>query len=548
MKDGTKFDANVLLAWGTEDESYLGCRLVQQNVVGQTQNPNKTPNDPPAYLVRVFEEISRNDRTQVGLANISFDQYGRKSVVLDYIQYFDGSGVYSDAVGSTAAPAPNAACILKTVDSTNDGTLIRTKLTFIDSGELADNTSLRFGGKVIERELVYLNEVPPTPSGYTYVGTSIEYVTGLPVYRAKFIAPAGGGTPGTGGVISQGFTDSQNGTVAFDPASPNTATGIVVCTTRYVSTLAVTSNPVTQPAGFVLFAVDYEDDTGLRMWITRSGFGSGLVLDESTISQSGALVVYHRISFGTAPTTPSATIGGTVTLFESSTINRDGCLQFDYKWAEGDGQSSIETQGEPDGAIVVQITTLTAAATTPSSPGAGYYLISLSQTPDGGYSRNRAVYKKPPVTVTFLKKINFTKPGSAVISGSPLQLVLNPPVTMDILAEVEVSYGTSQDSTAPFTVSAWATYYETYTPTDTGLEVASTKGLGGYLAGASGTSGTNSVFNGILCDSWEYQLGSSTPSSFTAAVHVLDVDNDPYLTATDGTVVYRRTVVSYDFS
>jgi hypothetical protein len=118
---------------------------------------------------------------------------------------------------------------------------------------------------------------------------------------------------------------------------------------------------------------------------------------------------------------------------------------------------------------------------------------------------------------------------------------------MDILAEVEVSYATTQISDTPFTVEAYATYYETYTPTDTGIAISSTKALGGYLAGASGTSGTNSVFNGILCDTWEYQLGSSTPSSFGSGAKVLDVDNDPYLVATDGTVVYRRTKVSYTF-
>jgi hypothetical protein len=686
MGDGTKFDANVELPWGTEDDQYEGCRLTHQDVTGQTANPNKAPNDPPAYLIRVFEEIDEENETQVGNADITFDQYNNKIVTLHWIQFSTGA-LANQVVGTTAAPSPNETAILKEQIETDDGTLRTITRVYTTGGIMSDVSELRFGGKVITRVIVSLNEIPATPDGYSLVGPGVVFVRGLPLYTYQYAAAAGGGTPGTSGQISIEYSNAQGGTVDFNPALPATANGITRATIRYVSTLATTSNPIPTPSGFVLVGIEQTEDTGYKMWVGRYergqglvidesviqesaalvtyhrvsydtppstpsatiggtvtlfdtgssqgdgwvrydykwaegdgeadrrytlsqggavdfnpaapasaignvvctithftstavtsnptsaptaafklisladkvsggyriwtavyGFGDGLIVDETTVQQVGALVTYHRVEFGAAPATPTATIGGTVTLFDSSVTHRDGYDVYDYRWAEGDGQSSITTDGDPDGALNYTVVTFTAAATTPAYPGSGTaYLVRLAQQPQNGYFQNTAVYKKPPATLTLNKKINFTKPGNATIGGSPIQLTFDSPVTMDILAEVEVSYATTQISDTPFTVEAYATYYETYTPTDTGIAISSTKALGGYLAGASGTSGTNSVFNGILCDTWEYQLGSSTPSSFGSGAKVLDVDNDPYLVATDGTVVYRRTKVSYTF-
>jgi hypothetical protein len=111
-----------------------------------------------------------------------------------------------------------------------------------------------------------------------------------------------------------------------------------------------------------------------------------------------------------------------------------------------------------------------------------------------------------------------------------------------------VTYSTTQDTTTPWEVEAYASLVETFTPTDTGIAQSRQRGLGGYLAGSSSISGTNSNYNGVLCDSWSAVLVSSIPSSRPTGATVLRVDNDPYITATDGTtVVYRITKVSYTF-
>lgn len=880
-KDAATFAAEVLLPWGTEHPTYPGVRLIQQPSSGQIENAYKTPNNPPPVLLRVYETIPENDRVIVGEPGVSYNQYGFREIVLTYIQLSAGTTAYTDTVGTSAAPAPYATAILKTVDGDDNGTIRTYKLTYTTGGEMADDYTLNFGGNLIIRTRTFLNQVPPTPAGYTLFGPGVEYVLGLPLYRYRFSAVNGGGVPGTAAEIGRSYYNAQGGTVQFNPANPTTADGTVKAVIEYITALSVTTNPIPLPSGFVLVGLDVEGSDGYKKWTGTYYFADGLVVDEFETHDGGKLITYHRVSYGTAPTTPSATIGGTVTEIESTVAQQDGYVRYekrwaegvgeisrdidygqsvdegttgvtrtsiryivapgdtvqptslsgsvlikkefsegdgyriwstiwakgagtvdtqddtkyngalllrtiialgsapatpsgytivttdvknsdgyviyttsfakgvgeisrditygqsvdegvagttntairyivapagtiqptslagsvlikkeitegdgyrvwstvwakgagmvlnektiqaidalvvyhrvglggagvattgdassnvltqtghgyangdevyftsltggaglalytnyfvrdvttdtfklaltpggtaidfttditapsalvrnpllapsatiggtvtlfedsiradsgytvcDRRWAEGDGQSSITTDGEPDGALVYTVVTFTAAATTPAYPGSGTaYLVRLQQQPQNGYFQNTAVYKKPPATITLNKKINFTKPGSAVIGGSPIQLSFTSPVTMDILASVEVSYSTSQISDVPFTVSAYAEYYETYTPTDTGIAVSSTKALGGYLGGASGTSGTNSVFNGILCDSWSYQLGSSTPSSFGSGAKVLDVDNDPYLVATDGTVVYRRTKVSYTF-
>lgn len=488
-KDAATFASEVLLPWGTQCAAYPETRLIGQPSSGQIENAYKNPNDPPPVLLRIYETIPEADRVLVGEPGISYNQYGFLEVVLTYIQ-FNGGASYSDVVGSSTAPAPYAAAVLKTVDGSNDGTIRTYKLTYTTGGLMSDMQNLRFGGKVIVRTLKSLNQIPATPSGFTLVGPGVEYVSGLPLYIYEYAAAAGsGGTPGTSGQISRGFTNNQGGNIPFDISNPDGATGEVICVTAAVSPQSETSNPVTQPTGFVLWAVDVQDESGYRLWTTKSSFGGGNPI-------------------------------------------------------------TVDVDGQSDGALIYTVSQNDAdGSTIPAYPGSGTaYNTKLTHTRDNGFFRNTAIWHKLPATQTLLQDTQFEKPGSAVFTGSPPQLVITAPVTMTILAEMEVSYDEAQLSDVPFTVVEPATFYEAYTPTDTGIAVNSTQALGRYLAGASGISGTNSVYNGILCDVWEATLGSSTPSSFSLDEKVLSTKNTPYLTDVDGVVVYRRIKVSYDFS
>lgn len=439
------------------------------------------------WVELTYEQISPTAETPVGNPTVVMNQYGYLEVTYEWVQ-FSSNAFVPQTVGSATAAAPWAVCVLRDQEAPDDGTLRNIKRTYVQGGELSDVSELRFGGRLTIRTLKYLNQVPPTPAGYTLVGPGVEYINGLPVYSYQFAKASNSGGTGTGGEISRGFTNNQGGDVAFDPDDPDAATGEVICTIRYVTTPAITSNPVTQPTGFVLFAVDVQDEAGYRMWETKSGFGGG-------------------------------------------------------------EDVQVDVQGDSDGALIYTVANNTPTSDTPDYPGSGTaYLIKINNVRDNGFFRNTAIYKKPPETVTFKKQINFTKPGNAVFTGSPPQLVISAPVTMTLLADAEVSYDVAQETSGPFTVSDYATLYFTYTPADTGIAVQGQQSLGGYLAGASGISGTNSNYNGVLCTSWSATLGSSTPSSFSLDLKTVSVDNDPYLTATDGTVVFRRTVTTYDFS
>lgn len=326
------FLADIKLPWGDPHPTYTNCRLVKQDVTGQVDNSAKQPNYPPPQLIRVWDQIPENDQVMVGNPDISYDQYGRKTVVIEYIQFSAGTSVYSYVVGSTAAPVPNSECILKTYESTNDGTLITKKITFIDAGQLADDENYKFGGNVIIRTLTYLNEVPPTPAGYTLVTQSTEYVEGLPLYRYGFVKATGAGGGGTDGIISESTEYKQS----IDQGT----NGVTVTTIRKVTPDSVTTNPIATPVGFVLIDVRYADEDGFRLWTAVYAKGAGEVDLATEINNCGKLYLYHKIGLGGAPSTPGATIGGTVTLISTDVRNADGYVIYDYRWAEGNGEIS----------------------------------------------------------------------------------------------------------------------------------------------------------------------------------------------------------------
>jgi hypothetical protein len=68
-----------------------------------------------------------------------------------------------------------------------------------------------------------------------------------------------------------------------------------------------------------------------------------------------------------------------------------------------------------------------------------------------------------------------------------------------------------------------------------------------YVASSDTVTGTDDTYNGVACDSYSATITASSPTSLPTGATVLDVDHDVYLTAIDGTVVYRRTKVSYTF-
>lgn len=557
---GAAYAVNSSHPWADAPTGWTGLRLTYKQMDDSTGFPPGGQDSQP--LVRlIYEQISQTGETQTGGVPLTQIPDARKQAVYTYVMF--STSTYTPLVPGTASVTIGAdTYYLWEETNTNDGTLRNITRTYQTAGTTATSTQTLFNGALLKQTITSFKTVPATPANYTAIGTATRNPSGYPVYDYSFVSAAA--AVGAGGEISRDFYNSQGATTAFNPASPNTGDGAVRCVIKWLTDPAVTSDPTTGPTSFVRVGVDQQDAEGYKVWTVTYGFGDGLVVDDSTISASGALVIYHRIALGSAPSTPSATIGGTVTLFETATRNADGYEIFERRWAEGDGQASITTRGEQDGAIVYTVTDYSVAASTPAYPGSGSNtLVSLTQKPEGGYFVNTATYVKWPATVTFRKMMSFLYPGLAAFSGAPVLFNMTPPVTMSILASVEVSYDTSQITTTPWTVESWAKLNTQWIPytnpgvsptpgsppadTTTGPPQGNSESLGGYIAGASGISDTDEFFNGVFVATYSATLSASTPSARPTGSTTIAVDNDPYLVSTSGTVVYRRMVTTYSF-
>ncbi len=454
---------------GTVDDEYDDCYLIEQRVEGQA-GPFRAPCEEPPKLIRVFEQLDGLNETQIGDPGVEMDQYGDQIVTIDYWQLNVGTAIYQ-VPGTTAAPAPFTSCILRKETRTNNGTLRKITREYTTGGILSDNERLLFGGKLLLRELKYLNEVPPTPFGYVLTTRSTEFVSGLPVYTYGFTRA---GSDGLGGSIGQGTSYGQS-------VDEGVTAGTTTTTLRYVTAQNVIINPFTAPAGTVLIDIRYEDEAGYRLWTG----------------------VYVKAT-------------GTV---------------------------NVDTDFRPDGSILYTVTTLSMADATPAYPGSGTgYNTSLRHVKRDGYIENIGVWIKPPPTVAYRKQVNFPYPGLAYFVGT--ELILQPGTTQELLATVTVSYGTTQDTTTPFTVTQWAGFVETYTPTDTGIAVNNQFGLIGYLATGSTVFGTNADYKGVLCNEYSGQRFASTPTSLPTGATTIGVANEPYLTDIAGVMVFQRSVTT----
>ena len=184
--------AEVWLPWGTADETYTGCRLTKQEVLGQHPagqgqrgDPTVSPERHPPLLTRIFEELSATAETAVGNADVSIGQDALITVKQDWLQFSTGTALYG-TVGTDVAPAPWGQCVLKEQIDTDDGTLRTIKRIYISKGEIAVDTQIKNEGALTIQTHTYVGMVPPTPSGYTVINQSVEYPNGNPVYRYTF--------------------------------------------------------------------------------------------------------------------------------------------------------------------------------------------------------------------------------------------------------------------------------------------------------------------------------------------------------------------------
>jgi hypothetical protein len=602
----------IELPWGTQDDKYTQCRLIKQDVAGQ-DGKYEQPCADPAYLVRVFEQIDQYAETAVGNADVSIGQDGLYQISQSYLQFSAGTAIYQIPGTSTAPAPWSLAILKtedRTDDGTlrrikriytttglvhqedetkfNGALLMRTLISIgVEPTTPANYTrvskdvnfvnglpifTIRYAcgsvpagaGGVISTEVQYGFSPDAGTTGVTW--TTIRYISD-PSVGSNPITPPGGSVEiahtneaQDGFIIWTGKYASGTGTIATNTKDEYNGDGTVRL--RQYSITAINADPAapSPTLGGTVILVDKEVHNGSRFedgttvhtlrWIEAAGgSGVGLVLDESQATESGALIIYHRVSLGTAPVAPTATIGGTVTQFESTTRQQEGHVVYDVRWAEGHGQNRIETRGNADGSILYEVSITDVNGTTaPSYPGSGTaYCTSLSHAARNGYFLNVAVWHKLPATITLKRQTSYEFPGLAYFTYSPDQLVLQPPITRVILADHVISYGTAQDTTVPWSIIQPISYFYHYTPTATGDPISGTEALGRYIGRTGSVSGTAAIFNGVLCDSYSATLANANPSTLPSGATVLHNDNDVYLTDIAGVVVYRNHKVSYTF-
>lgn len=189
--------ASVWLPWGTPDEKYTECRLIKQDVHGQHPagegmrgDPGQSPERHPPHLVRVYETIDAQAETAVGNADVKIGPDGLTIIDQDYIQFSTGTAFYG-IPGTTLGPSPWTTTVLRDEARTDDGTLRRIKRTFINKGLISQVDQIKNLGTLLVRTLVYVNQVPPTPSGYSVIEQRTENPGGLPVYHYTFVKGSG---------------------------------------------------------------------------------------------------------------------------------------------------------------------------------------------------------------------------------------------------------------------------------------------------------------------------------------------------------------------
>lgn len=287
--------------------------------------PQGAQDDKPICQL-IFEQISATAETQTfGTPQTQLPD-GRKQVEFTYVMF--SSSTYTPQVpGTTAAPAPFATYFLWEEETTDDGTLRTIKRTYQTAGTTATDDESLQGGALLLKKITSFYTVPATPAGYTSVGTPVQNPNGYPIYTYTFAKGSG--------EVSRRYVDSQGGTTPFNATIPSSSVGALRCIITYLTDKSVTTNPTTGPTSFVFIGQEIEDRDGYRLWTVTYGYGTGLITDETDIRVAGGWVLYHRIQFGSAPSTPAATVGGTVTLFQSETRNSDGFVIYDYHWTEG---------------------------------------------------------------------------------------------------------------------------------------------------------------------------------------------------------------------
>lgn len=324
LQAGWSYTDAIFESWGTADtaplvdgvdDGFAGLRLIKQDVDDVGRVREDAP-QPMAILVKVYEQIPETAEIQVGNNTTIRTIDGRIETEAQFLQF--ASATYTPGtINSTTAPG-DATSYLDREEATNDGTLRRITRHYIQAGTTQSSTRTSNLGKLLVYTETKVRTAPSTPSGYTIIDQKTDNPNGVPIYTYTFAR-------GLGRVkISTDFRYNGKWTET---------------TIQYLDT----DDGVT-PGGTLIASSDDKSD-GHTVYRRTYGavVGDGIVSTSTETRNYGKLVIYRTTRIGSAPSTPTATIGGTVVLISAVVRKENGADFYDYTWAEGYGRISLDT-------------------------------------------------------------------------------------------------------------------------------------------------------------------------------------------------------------
>lgn len=523
------------------------------------------PETPAGYTI-----IDQSVKEVNGLATYSYTfakGSGEIDITTEYLQSLDQGAIgvtrttirYLSDPSVSVNPIPTPSGLVKITDghAEQDGYRLWTGVYANGVGIVATSIETKDGGKLIIYHSTGLGSAPAAPTStiggtVVLISANIKNADGYKVYDYTWAE-------------GQGLISTQ---VEYSMSPDQGTTGIVRTTLKYLTASSVVIDPTTPPAGSVKISSTYDETDGYRIWNTQYASGQGVVDTSIDIRNNGNLYIYKVTSINAVPTAPAPSIGGTVTLISTDSRNgtrvEDGTRIYEYTWAEGFGIINTSISVRTDGLREETVVALGFRSAPTGVPirdeaeqleGVVRYTVTCMQSASGG-SPTSAHLNIP-------RRAPFTYPGRAkaykLISSNGYAIAdvyLSPPVETEVNATVDITYQTS----ASISVGA------VWQPLDGAVVEAEWIGLnnfpGYHITGMRGYRSVDATPIAITASIWaggtggvmlgNIMFGGTTgvlkvtggPTDPAGSTWVLDYSLEPAFVDVNGTVYYRKTVIS----
>jgi hypothetical protein len=472
------------------------------------------------------------ERYAIGEGRISFNEETRNNEALTFttVRY----------IGNDNGSTPEGTLISTEIQDRN-GHTVTTERYAKGSGEVSRREGKRQGSKLETLSIRHLTgpngSKPSTPATYVEISSSRTEADGHVVWDLEY-------AKGNGEVSRR--TQKRNGTM-LDVVQVRmlTAPNEAEPTPIGLSAFTQTGFSKTEADGHVVWDLEYAK-------------GNGMIQDDKTTSNGGKLILYTRTRLsatGDDPSTPAATIGGTVTEISRSLQEREGHKLVTVRWAEGSGEVSRNIQHPEPGIRYVDVVWLGSDPTVSDPVELAGIVLQRSKVQQDGHAvyRLRVAQGSNENLLAANDELSVTKvyrpwrvPGVATINTSD-GLRLAPPTDQNLEHTIRSTFQTSNAIPEPiFSVTRWAEFGLWIRKDSGGPTREETRALGGYLAPAgSGFTRTNQEYLGENFNRVEAFLESipAGPPPYGQTINIAG-DSREIFEDVNGVKYYRKTIVT----